>query len=693
MPAVRRNTNIVVPTTQRGVIAISAAVMMLALFSFLALTVDTGRLFLAKRTMQKQSDLAALETALLYCRDQSMDAAQRLAVAQDVLASDRNNFQGEINDVQVALGQVRSAVDTEGESFRQFTADADGKAVQVTLRRTIRASIFQQLMPSGARSITLVTNSVAEACQPIASLHLRTNLLTIDTSKSILLNTVLGGLLGANIDLGVAAWNGLLNTNINLFSYLDAIAIGLGIDVGDRDRLLATEVSVGDLFTIAADVLTPDNTAEFEAQTALEDLAAAIPGATLIKLGDVLNIKTGTDEAGLDTDLQLLELVQVSAQAANNEAALAVDLPINIPSVAGVNLKLQVLDPPDMSVYGNPERDEIYIRSSQVRVLASVDLPIVGAVLDGLEALLTSPVLAAVNGLVTDLLNLDILSVLEGLSCAIYCNKDYTLTDLKILEGSRLDLLVQAGSGEARVEDYYCDENGDKQLDVNARSSAVELWLGQFGDTPAEAAEEAFGLSSPEVSPIPILDIGAIEGRMKCTLLIACWDVEYKTESGSYSPDRDQAARIAYYGGGLGLRLNQTSLLTGQQTLRYYNSPSEEYLPEYGKQPDEEAYQSMATDGLADNFRDTLLGIELKFFPPSDGNGGLSNNVAGWLLYGLGSVLTPLLDALGLIVHSVLSPILGVIIDGILDLLGIGIAEIDVGSTLTCESNKVQLVM
>lgn len=693
MPTVSRKTFISPPAGQRGVIAISAAVMMLALIAFLALTVDAGRLFLTKRTLQKQADLAALETALMYCRDQSMDATELLAVAQETLSAERNNFQGDMSTIDVQLGVVLAASEEQGDIRRQFSPDADGKAVAVTLRRDIRASLFQQLVPSGSRVITLTSTGVAEACQPIASLHLRSNLVTIDTGKSLLLNTVLGSLLGANINLDVGAWNGLLNANINLFSYLEAIALELGVDVGNTDSLLATEVSVAELFTIASSVLTPENTAEFEARSALDSLAGVIPGATLVSLGDVLNIGTGTSQAGLDTELQLLELVQVSAQAANSDSALAVDVPLNVPGVAGVNLKLNVIDPPDMSVFGNPERDQIFVRSSQVRVLASIDLPIVGAVLDSLNALLSAPVISALNGLVNDVLNLDLLAVLEGLSCTFYCDKNYLVTDIQVLEGSRLDLLVQAGSGEASVEGYNCDENGDKRLDIDAKSSAVELWLGQFGDTAAEAAEQAFGLNTPDPAPIPILDIGAIEGRMQCTLLVICWDVEYKTADGSYSEDRDEAARIAYYGGGLGLKLDRTSLLTGQQDLSYFNSPSEAYLPEYGQPPTEEAYQSMVTDGLADNFRDTLLGIDLQFFPPSDGNGGLSSSATGWLLFGLGSTLNPLLDAVSAIVHSVLSPTLGVIINQILDLLGVGIADVDVGATLSCQSNKVQLVM
>ena len=66
MRPVRRSETIRLPREQRGVIAIASAVMMIALLAFLAITIDTGRLFLEKRTLQSQADLAALELSLIH---------------------------------------------------------------------------------------------------------------------------------------------------------------------------------------------------------------------------------------------------------------------------------------------------------------------------------------------------------------------------------------------------------------------------------------------------------------------------------------------------------------------------------------------------------------------------------------------------------------------------------------------------
>src|SRR5690606_22595455 len=121
---------------QRGVVAVMAAVMMTTLIMFLAVVVDTGRIFLEKRSLQKNADLAALETALLYCRDQ--DITQLESYATGALGPDRNDFRGGEGDITVSLGQVDAG---EGNS-RAFTPnglDDTGKAVEVILTRTIPA--------------------------------------------------------------------------------------------------------------------------------------------------------------------------------------------------------------------------------------------------------------------------------------------------------------------------------------------------------------------------------------------------------------------------------------------------------------------------------------------------------------------------------------------------------------------------
>ena len=696
MRPVRRSETIRLPREQRGVIAIASAVMMIALLAFLAITIDTGRLFLEKRTLQSQADLAALETARLYCRDQSMTEADRLAAAQATLSADRNNFLGDTGSVQVELGLISGPADENG-AFKAFTADETGKAVRVTLSRTVQSSIFS-ILTAGPTTLTLRTQGVAEACQPLASLHIRSTLLTVDSSQSALLNSVLGGLLGTTLNLGVGQWDGLINTDLNLLNYSDALALNLGLDVGDYDSVLNTQLSINDFLVVAADVLQAGGNASTLTLTALQDLQLAIPPATpLLSLGELLQVQTASPDTALDVGLQLMQLVQGSIQLANSKSAIAADIPVSLLGLVNATIKLQVVDPPNLTAVGDPKlaseapysSDGIYVRSAQVRTFVSLDLPIVGATLNTLTDLLTSPLLTGVSGVLTSLLSLDIVGVLQGLSCVVYCDIQNDLLDIKVLTSPRLDILLEAGGGDGRVTQYDCDE-GDKTLETLASTAAASIKVGRMGDTMADAATNAFAEEEPSVTPVPILDLGTKRIRYQCTILLICWTEYWDGDSWTNNPA--DAAREAFTGGGLGLRLD-TDLLSGSQTLNFVNSPSDEFLPEFGVQPGENAYQGLNSDSLVSGLENNLLGLELEFYEPNNTGDGIGVNLLGGLLFLVGSAANALTDAISALLTSVLSPILMAIVDQLLDVLGIGLAETEIGATMSCESDRVQLVM
>lgn len=682
---------------QHGVITLTLAALMLAITAFLALSVDTGRLFLEKRTLQRQADLAAIETSLAYCRDQSLDDSELLATAQAALASERNNFRGDTSGISVLLGQVSSVEDGNGGRFKQFSADTDGKAVQVSLSRSVRASLFGSLVPSGSNTITLQAQGTALACQPLASLHIRSSLLSIDTSDSALLNGALGGLLGTTLNLSVGQWDSLLSTNLVVLDYLDALAINLGLSAGDYDGVLAANLGLGSLLDIAADVLEADGNAL--AVTALRDLALAIPGGlSTLSLGDILEIQSGAPEAALDIGLQVLQLVQGSIQLANFQSGIVADLPISLLGLANATVRLQITEPPTIMAIGNPELaandpygpDAIVVRSAQVRTFVSLELPIIGATLATLTSLINdNPLLSGIAGTVGSLLSLDLLDLLGSLSCLIACDREEDLLDIEVLSSPRLDLLVEAANGEGRVNDYLCDA-GDKSLDALASSSAVSLLAGQLGSDMENASDNAFAQASPSVEPLPILDIGSKRVRYQCTLLLLC-STSYWDGSG-WTSDPDSAQRNAFTGGGLGLSLD-TDLLSGSGTLNYLNTPSEDYLPEFGILPTDNAYQSIGSQSLVDNIEGDLLGLNLEFYAPNASGDGIEGASMGGLLSLVGAVAGALTSAIDGIISSTLSPLLAAIIDDLLNALGVSLAETELGAAMTCESDKVKLVI
>ena len=84
--------------------------MMLSLFTFVAVVADTGRLYLEKRSLQKNADLAAMETALIYCRDQTIDVDAMTLDDLYVLSASRNNFLGNATNSTVNVSRSGNAV-------------------------------------------------------------------------------------------------------------------------------------------------------------------------------------------------------------------------------------------------------------------------------------------------------------------------------------------------------------------------------------------------------------------------------------------------------------------------------------------------------------------------------------------------------------------------------------------------------
>lgn len=571
------------PKTQQGVVTIFAVLMMLSLLAFFAVVSDTGRLYLQKRDLQKNADLAALETALRYCRNQTMTDAELDAAALNVIL--RNNFGGDFD---------------EDEGNASVDATLNGNAVTVDLAYLVPASLFEQILP-GHDDINLTASATAKACEPTARLTIRNNTaLSVDSSESDLLNAVLGGLLGTTLSLDVADWNGLLNTNINLLSYLDLLAIELGIADGEYDSVLTADVELADLLSVAADVLNLETGSEV-AINALNAIESTIP-ITIppIELGELIVVQPESDESALDVGIKLMELVQGSIQLANSETAIAATIDSSLLGLADVLIQLKASEPPQISAIGNPQdaqenplgSNKIYVRSAQVRVFVSF--------------VTTLPL---------------------GLSYII---------------PARLDALINVSNAEAYVTSHLCID-GDKTLNVDSATSVAEIKIGSLGGTQEQASINAFASANPAVSPTQIINVLNLVG--------------------------------------IGFSLDTDLLDSGTLGLDYDNSLGDDYLPELNETLTDNAYKNVTAENILAGLSDVLAEFELEIT-------GVIGAVLAPIVNPILNVVTSTLDA---VLLSVLSPILDPILNSLFNLLGIDIAEAEVGAALTCENDKVRL--
>ena len=166
----------------------------------------------------------------------------------------------------------------------------------------------------------------------------------LDTGQSVLLNALLGRLLGSSVNLSAAGYQGLAATEISLLELLEGLPL-VDVDtltVADADQVLATEVSVATILGAAVTALS--NADEEVSANVLADLGAlaaqigvAVDLGLLddLALGTLLGITQGGQTA-LTTSVNLLDLVVAAVEVANGQYAVEVpDLAVSTGALPG----------------------------------------------------------------------------------------------------------------------------------------------------------------------------------------------------------------------------------------------------------------------------------------------------------------------------------------------------------------------
>lgn len=636
------------PARQRGAIGlVAAATFGLALLIAL-LVVDSGRLYLEQRKLQRVADNAALEAV-----SRGGNCLPGLSAATYAGQSAvRNAF---IVGTTSTLTTTCGTLVTNASNMRTFAVDAtQAAAVKVVATNTVTttAVLALQALFSGATvsaNTQLTATAVAASPKPtLAQLSIRSTLLSVDTARSNLLNPLFSNLLGGNVSLSAVGWNGLVNTNINLLQFMNQLAIQLGVSAGNYTALLQAQGTVTQFLQAAATVAAAGG-ATADVAIALANLQVGAINAPGIKLGDILQLQTGTTAAGLDASVQLFQLVQAFVQLANKNSAAAVALPVNLLGLVGVNTTLKVIQPPQFSAVGNPALaaaaplgvNQIYVKTAQVRVLTSVSSPLIDGVLATANTLL-SVVVGLINTLLSD--------CLLGSSC--------TQTDLQVLPSLSLDVGIEAGVGSSYVTNYSCTNSPTStSLTATTNISALQVKVGRINPALWFSSN-----ASAALTPITLVDVGTL----------AC--------QGPLGP-RNCAPRVPFGGGGSQIMIDSPVLGSSDPNFIYNNPKPINVTPT--------PLHVVTVSNAVGSLSGTLGGITLISYPPT-----LSGSLLGALLNTLTSTLNTVLSSLMSVISGVLSPLVDPIVNSLLFNLGINVNEVDVGFNLTCgQTGKAYLVI
>jgi uncharacterized membrane protein len=658
------------PARQRGAIGLMAAATLSLALVLMLLVVDTGRLYMEQRKLQRVVDSAALEAVSRGGNCQSGLSAATYAGQSAV----RNGY---IIDSNNTLATTCGSVQTAASGLRAFTADAtQSTAVKVAASRTVITSFaggVQALFSGSAVSLNTTLNASAVAAQPtptVAQLNIRSTLASINTAQSNILNPLFSGLLGGNVNLTALGWDGLLNTDINLLSYLNQLAINLNVAAGNYTQLLNTQATVTQLIQAAATVVQL-NGATATVITALGQLQVAAINAAPVKLGDILQLQTGTMAAGLDANLQLLQLIQGVVQLANSKSAVAATLPISVLGLANVTVRVKVIEPPQFSAIGDPARakanplgaDRIYVRTAQIRTMLSVNLPVLSGVTGLLNAVLG--LVGTLTPTLNALLSLNLVATLNSVGCLLGAGCQQL--DPQLLPSPEIDIALDAGGAISYVTDYSCPigpgTSGTKSLTAHTVTSIADLKVGKIDPTNAFSS-----LAEPTVTPLPLVDLGTVT----CHKILGIGSC-------------DESTHVQYGAGGIAIMVN-TSVAQNSQDL-LYSSSTPFATPANLKLPPS-VISAAPSSNIVSSLANTLAGINLIVYKPQ------GSNPLGAVVTGVASLISDVTAILQPLVTNLLSPLLDPLLNNLLKALGINLMDVDVGANMTCgQTGKAYLVI
>ncbi|AZD90137.1 MULTISPECIES: TadG family pilus assembly protein [Pseudomonas] len=628
------------PARQRGAIGLIGALALGTAVLCTLVVVDSGRLYLDQRELQRVADNAALEAVARGGNCQAGGSADRYAKE----SAARNGFDG---IPETTCGSLQTGAD----NLRTFSPNASqASAIRVVVSERVPTSIalgVTNLFSDNPVSATTSLSATAVAAQPkppLAQLTIRSTLVDLN-----LLNGALGGLAGSAINVSLLGWQGLVDTDISLLSYLNQLAIDLNVSAGNYSELLDVDTDITQLLQTAISV-AQRNGATLEVLTALGSIKAAAINTVPVKLGDLLKLQTGTADAGLDANVQLLSLVKAFLQLASSQSAAAVELPVSVLGLAGVTTRVKIVSPPEFAI-GNPELaaadplgpNRIYVRTAQVRALLTVDLSLINSVLQAVNTLL-SPVVVTLNTVLS-----------ANLSCILggSCVK----TDLLILpDGANLDVSLEVAAGDSHVTGYTCVSDSDNSLSVDTTTAAVKLKVGRV-----DASNWASSTAQVSVSPLPLVDIGA------------------RTCQGLSGPC---GARTSFAGGGSEVMIDTSIAGTHEPNFTFVNPPKMK------QELADDDWHSVTAANVVSSLRESLTGISLIQHPPTIGS--LLGVVLNTLLSALNGVVSLLATAIG----SLLGPLLDPLLNNVLAVLGIDLGRVDVGANLSCgQAGRAYLVL
>lgn len=357
---------------ESGVISVLGAMMLLLALAIAMIVVDTGALLYAKREQQAATDAAALGAVRQL--DNPQAAAEAIFGLNDYATT---NVQARgIYYVSDASRAPAARYFEIGETASDGTVvDADNinavRVRQLTDSPTYLARLF------GFGNMTDIETVAIATLSKHVSFSAGTGLVDIDLAKQLL-----GDLLG--VSLNAINYEAIASTDVAALEFLDALAIRKGLDVGGKTYadLLSENVSVGDIFGAALDVLNESDADGYNAVSDLDFHLGPVKGVTialnqLLDATPFVNRVIGSVESlpGTEIPFNVANLLSGTAIILGDGKAVNFNKAVNVGSLVSVSGTVRVGAPMARMAVGKIG-DSVHTSQVDVQLLARISLGI-----------------------------------------------------------------------------------------------------------------------------------------------------------------------------------------------------------------------------------------------------------------------------------------------------------------------------
>lgn len=373
----------------KGAVAVLSALLMLVFVGLGALAVDLGSFFFQKRRLQSATDLAAIAAAANFANP------RQAAIATLAL----NGFPA---SALQTLQTGSYVADPRIQPGLRFTPGVTGalNAVHITTQTTAPYIFGAIFLPRSARADAACSPSGAQNClttsggdsarvkiaaqstaaqNALASFAIGSRLLSLNGG---LLNSLLGSLLGSQLSLSVMDYQALVNANIDLFTFSNALATRAHLTAITYDQLITGSFNAGLVFNAIADAARANPNFNPLATTPLSELAAAAPN-TNVNLASVLSFGPfGAMSVGsngpISATISAFDLINAVAQIANGAHQIEIALNLNAPPIASASLQLAIGERPVGTAFVAIGQTGASVHTAQTRLLLTAQVGISG---------------------------------------------------------------------------------------------------------------------------------------------------------------------------------------------------------------------------------------------------------------------------------------------------------------------------